>query len=96
MLPNTLLIFYGILRIQSAAIHKYNKVIGLFCMVTFFGHILFMLANLWLLGWNVERMNAGQDFTLLLLTLLECVAATALLRMFANTLSVRKTGSAAL
>ncbi|MEV5026500.1 acyltransferase family protein [Paenibacillus sp. LPE1-1-1.1] len=96
VLPNTLLIFYGILRIRSEAVHKYNKVISLFSMVTFFGHILFMVANLWLLGWRIERMNTGQDLTLLLLTLLECVAATAFLRMFANTLSARKTRSAAL
>ncbi|MGO4549324.1 acyltransferase family protein [Paenibacillus sp. 2TAB23] len=80
MLPNTLIIFYGLLRIQSKTVHQYNKAISLFSMVVFFGHILFMQVNMKLFGWSVDGMGMLQDFMLLLLTFGECVAITACLR----------------
>jgi hypothetical protein len=80
MLPNTLLLFYGILRIKGSAVQKYHKIISLFSIVTFFGHVLFIHINSLLFGWSSESMSVGQDFILLLVTLLECAAVTALLR----------------
>lgn len=37
VLPNTVLIFYGIIRMKGAAVQKYHKQISLFSIVTFLG-----------------------------------------------------------
>ncbi|MCA0758730.1 hypothetical protein KP806_27105 [Paenibacillus sp. N4] len=79
VLPNTLLLFYGLLRIRSETVRTYHRVIGIFSAVTFFGHILFMKINLRLLGWNTLSLTVVQDFVYLLLTLAECAAATLLI-----------------
>lgn len=91
MLPNTLLLFYGMIKIELPAVQTYHKIISLFSIVTFFGHILFMQTNLSLLGWSVDSMSVLQDFTLMLMTLLECIAVTMLLRASSRTFSARQT-----
>jgi len=91
MFPNTLLLFYGLIRIELPVVQAYHKIISLFSIVTFFGHILFMQTNLLMLGWRVASMNAAQDFILLLLTLFECIAVTLLLRASSRTISAKQT-----
>ncbi|WP_138756495.1 acyltransferase family protein [Paenibacillus sinopodophylli] len=94
MLPNTLIIFYGILHIQSQTVHKFNKAIGLFSVVMFFGHILFMQANMRLFGWSAMSMSVLADFLLLLLTIAECVAVTIFIRIGARLRDARHTRQA--
>ena len=93
MLPNSLLIFYGIIRFQSSAVQTYHKTINLFSIVTFFGHILFMRINLLLLGWSTSSMNVAQDFIFLFITLLECAAVTACFRFSTKSLAAKRTGN---
>ncbi|OMF20420.1 hypothetical protein BK133_29250 [Paenibacillus sp. FSL H8-0548] len=93
VLPNTVLIFYGIIRMKGAAVQKYHKQISLFSIVTFFGHVLFMYINYVLLGWDSASMTVTQDVVLLLVTFLECVAATALLSLVAKYLQAKQTRS---
>jgi hypothetical protein len=90
MLPNTLLIFYGILRIKSPAVQTYHKKINLFSIVTFFGHVLFMRLNLLLMGWDTASMNVGQDFIFLFMTLIECVAVTAFFSLGSKSLAAKQ------
>ncbi|MBP1991770.1 acyltransferase family protein [Paenibacillus eucommiae] len=76
ILPNTILLFYGVLHIKSQAIQSYHKVINLFSIVTFCGHVLFMKLNLLLLNWDTATMTISQDFVFLFLTFFECLAVT--------------------
>ncbi|WP_054026578.1 hypothetical protein [Bacillus sp. FJAT-28004] len=94
MFPNTLLLFYGMICIKLPAVQTYHKIISLFSIVTFFGHILFMRTNLFLLGWSVASMSVAQDFMLLLLTLFECIAVTTLLRASSRTFLAKQTRNA--
>jgi hypothetical protein len=79
ILPNTILLFYGVLHIKSQAVQAFHKVINLFSIVTYFSHILFMKLNLFILNWNPSSMNNFHFFIYLFLTLVECVALTYLL-----------------
>lgn len=79
VLPNTLLLFYGVLQIKSQAVQAFHKVINLFSIITYFCHILFMKLNLFILSWNLSSMSNIQFFIYLFLTLVECVALTYLL-----------------
>jgi hypothetical protein len=90
MLPNTLLIFYGILRMKSPAVQTYHKRINLFSIVTFFGHVLFMRINLLLMSWNTASMSVAQDFIFLFLTVIECVAVTAFFSLGSKTLAAKQ------
>lgn len=60
---------------------------------TFFGHILFMRINLLLLGWSTASMSVAQDFMLLLMTLLECAAFTALFSLGSKSVAAKQTGN---
>jgi hypothetical protein len=90
MLPNTLLIFYGILRMKSPGVQTYHKRINLFSIVTFFGHVLFMRINLLLMSWNTASMSVAQDFIFLFLTVIECVAVTAFFSLGSKTLAAKQ------
>jgi hypothetical protein len=79
VLPNSIFVFYGILKIKSQAIQVYHRIINLFSIVTFFGHILFMELNLLMLKWDTATMNGFQDIIFLFLTFFECLAVTLLL-----------------
>lgn len=78
LLPNTVLLFYGVLRIRSVKIRAHHRTINRFSIVTFCGHIPFMQLNLLLFGWREASMGRAQDLIYLSLTFLECAAATAL------------------
>ncbi|BCG57408.1 acyltransferase family protein [Paenibacillus sp. URB8-2] len=81
MIPNTVLFFYGVLRIKSRSIQAYHSTINLFSMVTFFGHIPFIQINLLLLKWDVARLEITRGWIVLLITLLECLAGTLILAL---------------
>jgi hypothetical protein len=84
VLPGTLLLFYGILRINSGVVERYHREISLFSMVTFFGHIGFMRINLILLGWSSDTNHVWQDIAWLLLTLGQCAAVAFVIIRFAD------------
>ncbi|MBD2872758.1 acyltransferase family protein [Paenibacillus arenilitoris] len=92
-LPNTVLLFYGILRIRSRAAGAYHRQISLFSAVTFFTHILLMKLNLYMLGWSVDSMHVWQDLVYLMLTLLECIAITVLIGLSSKRLPARQAGN---
>lgn len=76
IIPNTILLFYVLLHIKSQAIQSYHKFIHLFSVVTFVGHILLMRINLFVLNWDVTKMNGMQDVLFLALTFVECLVLT--------------------
>lgn len=80
MLLNTALMFYGVLRIRSAAIVVHHRLLNLFSIVAFVGHIPFMRINAWLLGWGgTLELTLWQQALQTLLTFVECAALTMLL-----------------
>jgi hypothetical protein len=80
MIPNAALLFYGVLRIRSAAIAVHRRALNLFSIVAFVGHIPFMRLNAWLFGWGgTMEMAAWQQVLQTLLTFAECVTLTMLL-----------------
>jgi hypothetical protein len=79
VLPNTILLFYGVLHIKSQVVQAFHKVINLFSIIIYFCHILFMKLNLFILNWSPTSMNNFQFFIYLFLTLVECAALTYLL-----------------
>lgn len=91
VLPNTLLLFYGVLRIRSNAIQTYHKFISRFSLVTFFGHILFIQMNRYMLGWTSPELNMTQNFVLLFITLIQCIAFTALFSLRFKYFKTRQT-----
>lgn len=80
MIPNTALLFYGVLRIRGAAITVHHRLLNLFSIVAFVGHIPFMRLNAWLLGWGgTMELALWQQALQTLLTFAECLALTMLL-----------------
>lgn len=80
ILPNTALLFYGVLRIRNSAIAVHHRLLNLFSIVAFAGHIPFMRLNAWLLGWGgTLELVLWQQALQTLLTFAECVALTMLL-----------------
>ncbi|GGD90966.1 acyltransferase family protein [Paenibacillus nasutitermitis] len=79
ILPNTILLFYGLLHIKWPSIQTRHSFINLFSVVTFCGHIPFMRLNLLLLNWEVSTMSGLQDALYVALSLVECIAVTFLL-----------------
>lgn len=79
ILPNTVVVFVGLLRVKSKMVQAYHPWIQLFSVVTFCGHILFMRLNLYLLRWDIQTMSVLQDVIFVILTLAECLALTQLL-----------------
>ncbi|MFB9326683.1 hypothetical protein ACFFSY_12230 [Paenibacillus aurantiacus] len=80
VIPNTLLLFYGLLHAKSRSVQAWHPWINLFSIVTFVGHILFMRLNLLVTGWDLGHMNGLQDAIFVLLALAECLTVTVLLR----------------
>lgn len=81
ILPNTILLFYGVLKIKVEAIRVHHHLINLFSIITFCTHIPFMVLNVFLLGWKQNDMTFAQNTIFLLLTLVECIALTLLLNL---------------
>lgn len=80
IVPNTMLLFYGVLRIRSSAITAHHKLFNLFSIVTFLAHIPFMRLNGWLFGWSMSMEAATWQLTLqTMLTFVECAALTLIL-----------------
>ncbi|OAS17205.1 acyltransferase family protein [Paenibacillus oryzisoli] len=79
IIPNTLLVFYGILRVKSPIIQKYHSFINLFSIVTFCGHILFMKLNLLVLDWEVTELSNGQNIVYVGATGMECILVSIVL-----------------
>jgi len=79
VLPNTILLFYGLLHIKWRSIQPSHHFINLFSIVTFCGHIPFMRLNLLLLNWDVSAMSGVQDALYVALSLIECLAVSVLL-----------------
>ncbi|WJH36951.1 hypothetical protein N6H14_15435 [Paenibacillus sp. CC-CFT747] len=76
LLPNTVLLFYGILKVRSQTVRRYHGWINRFAVVTFCAHIPLMALNLYVLNWKVESMSGWQDLAYLALTLAECLLVT--------------------
>lgn len=79
ILPNTIIVFYGVLHLRSQSIQVYHKAINRFSIVTFCCHIPFMKLNLFVLGWVTVSMSVLQDLVYLLLTFIQCLAVTLLI-----------------
>ncbi|WP_168119693.1 acyltransferase family protein [Paenibacillus sp. HB172176] len=79
LLPNTLLLFYGVLVVRNDAVRRYHSVLSLFCLVSYCGHIVFMEVNNLLFGWQYIGMPLGVYLLQSFLTLIECVGLTILL-----------------
>lgn len=80
MLLNTALLFYGVLRIRSSVIAVHHRLLNLFSIVAFVGHIPFMRINVWLIGWGgTLELTLWQQALQTLLTFAECLALTMLL-----------------
>lgn len=79
IIPNTLLVFYGILKVKSAIIQKYHSFINLFSIVTFCGHILFMKLNLLVLDWEITELSNGQNVIYVAATGIECMLVSIVL-----------------
>ncbi|GBG10824.1 hypothetical protein PAT3040_05590 [Paenibacillus agaridevorans] len=80
MLPNTALLFYGVLRIRNATITAHHRLLNLFSIVTFVGHIPLMRLNKILFGWGGSLdLVLWQQMLQSLLTFAECAALTLLL-----------------
>ncbi|UQZ85514.1 Acyltransferase family protein [Paenibacillus konkukensis] len=82
LLPNTLLLFCGVLRMKGEAVRIYHRPMNLFSLVVFFGHILLMRINGLLLHWEPGGMDVFEDFSMMMLTLVECAAITSLLLLY--------------
>jgi hypothetical protein len=89
ILPNTLFMFYGILRIQMNVVQAYHKWINLFSIVAFCGHILFMRLNLFLFDWELASISIAQSLILVLLTLIECLAVTFLFMLMGKNTALK-------
>ncbi|NOU65185.1 acyltransferase family protein [Paenibacillus sp. LMG 31461] len=79
IIPNTILVFYGILRVKSQIIQKYHSFINLFSIVTFCGHILFMRLNLLLLNWEITELSNLQNIVYVASTGIECILVSIVL-----------------
>lgn len=75
LLPNTLLLFWGILRIRLDGMRRHHRLINLFTLVTFCCHILFLKLNLLLLGRDAEGLTIPEGLLVTALTLVQCAAA---------------------
>ncbi|MDR6878651.1 acyltransferase family protein [Bacillus sp. 3255] len=76
LIPNTILLFYGLIHMKGQVIQTYHRFINLFSMVTFVGHILLMRLNLFVLNWDATDLNGAQDLLFLVLTFVECLVST--------------------
>ncbi|MNR02643.1 hypothetical protein D3C85_1185010 [compost metagenome] len=76
MVPNTCLLFYGILHIKSQSMKRYHAFISLFSIVTFCGHILFMRANVIIFQWELTDMTTLQNVMYVTMTLIECALSS--------------------
>lgn len=93
LLPLTLLLFYGVLQIQSSFAAAYRHQLSFFSVVTYVSHILFMQANGLLFGWKSGDMQFIEHVAQSLLTLTECIALTyALSRMMRRRRVLESTG----
>lgn len=76
LIPNTILLFYGILRVPLKEVQKYHKAINLFSIIAFVCHIPLMELNLFALDWDRASMSGLEGLIYLQLTLAECLAIT--------------------
>lgn len=76
LLPLTLLLFYGVLRMQSRMATVYHRQLSLFSVVTYLSHALFLQVNDLLFGWKAGEILLAEYMARGLLTLAECVLLT--------------------
>ncbi|MHA6480671.1 acyltransferase family protein [Paenibacillus sp. strain BS8-2] len=80
MIPNTALLFYGVLKLRSAIITAHHRLLNLFSIVAFVAHIPLMRLNAWMLGWGGSmELELWQQVLQTGLTFVECVIVTTLL-----------------
>ncbi|WP_310551261.1 acyltransferase family protein [Paenibacillus glufosinatiresistens] len=76
MLPMSVLLFYGVLRIRSSRLENCHRALNLGTMVIFFGHIPLMQLNVWMTGDTASQVGIGSSAGYYVLTLLECIFLT--------------------
>ncbi|MDQ6419982.1 acyltransferase [Paenibacillus sp. LHD-117] len=74
MIPNTALLFYGVLRVRSSTMTAHHRFIHLFSIVAFVGHIPFMRLNGLILGWGSSELDLWQQVLQTALTIAQCAA----------------------
>ncbi|MCR2803521.1 acyltransferase family protein [Paenibacillus soyae] len=96
ILPLTLLLFRGVLRIRSRFATIYHRTLSLFSVVTYISHILFMQANRFLFGWELGAMAFSEHALQFALTLAECTLLTyAIIRWTRRTADARRSAEVA-
>ncbi|RIX49375.1 acyltransferase [Paenibacillus nanensis] len=76
LLPLTILLFYGVLRMRSRFATVYHRQLSLFSIVTYLSHALFMQANDWVFGWKTGDMLVSEYVARGVLTIAECILLT--------------------
>lgn len=95
LLPLTLLLFYGVLRMQSRVATVYHRQLSLFSVVTYLSHALFLQVNDLLFGWKMGELLVAEYVARGLLTLAECVLLTYVISQMTRRRRVLKPASGA-
>jgi hypothetical protein len=82
MVPLSIWLFYGLLKVQKNRVKAYHTPLNLLSMVIYFSHGAFIRVNMYLLGLNIISLTTTQSVISILLTLAECIALTAVVLSF--------------
>jgi hypothetical protein len=77
MLPLSLWLFYGLLKVKNDKVKAYHIPINTISIVIYFSHSFFIRVNMYLFGCKVITLTTTQSVLFTLLTLAECLALSA-------------------